>query len=54
MNQAIRIIGIDPGLQRMGWGVIEVAGNSLGFVASGTVRTAAGEELAGRLCDLHD
>ena len=38
MNQAIRIIGIDPGLRRTGWGVVETLGNSLRFVASGTVQ----------------
>ena len=31
----IRILGIDPGLRRTGWGVIEIAGNTLTFVASG-------------------
>ena len=34
MQNAIRIIGIDPGLRRCGWGVIETLGNSLRFVAS--------------------
>lgn len=54
MQNAIRIIGIDPGLQRMGWGVIDSLGSSLGFVAAGTVRTNAKAELATRLCQLHD
>jgi crossover junction endodeoxyribonuclease RuvC len=54
MNQAIRIIGIDPGLRRTGWGVVEVLGNSLRFVASGTVRSDDKAELAARLCQLHD
>ncbi len=39
MGQAIRIIGIDPGLRRSGWGVVETLGNSLRFVAAGTVRS---------------
>lgn len=39
MKETIRIIGIDPGLQRTGWGIIESLGNSLRFVASGTVRS---------------
>ena len=34
---AIRLIGLDPGLRRTGWGVIEVEGNSLVHVASGAV-----------------
>ena len=54
MMQAIRIIGIDPGLRRTGWGVIETLGNSLRFVASGTVRSDDKADLASRLCQLHE
>ena len=54
MNQTIRIIGIDPGLRRTGWGVIEMQGNSLRFVASGAVKSDAKAELAVRLRELHD
>ncbi len=54
MQQAIRIIGIDPGLQRTGWGIIESLGNSLSFVAAGTIRSTAQYELSQRLCQLHD
>lgn len=54
MKQAIRIIGIDPGLRRTGWGVIESAGNSLHFVASGTVKSDDKLDLASRLCQLHE
>ena len=35
MTSSIRIIGIDPGLRRTGWGVIETLGNSLKFVGCG-------------------
>jgi crossover junction endodeoxyribonuclease RuvC len=51
---AIRIIGIDPGLRRMGWGIIESLGNSLHFVASGTVTSDDKSDMASRLCQLHD
>lgn len=54
MGDAIRIIGIDPGLRRTGWGVIDSHGNSLRFVASGTVRSDDKAPLAARLCQLHD
>ena len=54
MGEAIRIIGIDPGLRRTGWGVIESLGNSLRFVAAGTVRSDDKASLASRLCQLHD
>ena len=35
----MRILGIDPGLQTTGFGVIDVAGQSLTYVASGTITT---------------
>jgi len=54
MTSVVRIIGIDPGLQRTGWGVIDVAGNRLSFVACGTVTSSNGDELAPRLVELHD
>ncbi|WP_182087115.1 crossover junction endodeoxyribonuclease RuvC [Aureimonas sp. ME7] len=53
-ERTIRIIGIDPGLRRTGWGVVETAGNSLRFVASGTVTSDGKLELAIRLRQLHD
>jgi len=46
---AIRIIGIDPGLRRTGWGIIESDGVRLSYVASGGVTSEAGDELAERL-----
>ncbi|MGQ3294061.1 MAG: crossover junction endodeoxyribonuclease RuvC, partial [Shinella sp.] len=46
MQEMIRIIGIDPGLRRTGWGVIETLGNSLRFVASGTVTSDGDADLA--------
>ncbi|MGO4835339.1 crossover junction endodeoxyribonuclease RuvC, partial [Rhizobiaceae sp. 2RAB30] len=54
MREAIRIVGIDPGLRRTGWGIVESLGNSLRFVASGTVRSDDKATLASRLCQLHD
>jgi len=53
-SEPTRIIGIDPGLRRTGWGLIESLGNSLRFVASGTIRSNADLDLASRLCQLHD
>ena len=54
MQKRIRILGIDPGLRNMGWGVLDVAGSRLSFVAAGTVRTDAKAEMSSRLCQLHD
>jgi crossover junction endodeoxyribonuclease RuvC len=49
----IRILGLDPGLRQTGWGVVAVAGNTLTFVAAGTVRVPAEGALAARLHALH-
>ena len=54
MRAAIRIIGIDPGLRRTGWGIVESLGSRLSFVAAGTVRSRDTEPLAERLCAIHD
>jgi crossover junction endodeoxyribonuclease RuvC len=40
---AVRVLGVDPGSQRTGFGIIDVAGPSLSYVASGVIRTAEGE-----------
>ncbi|HEY4201778.1 MAG TPA: crossover junction endodeoxyribonuclease RuvC [Devosiaceae bacterium] len=53
MTTAVRIIGIDPGLRRCGWGVIESAGTRLSFVAAGTVTPPVDDTLANRLAQLH-
>jgi crossover junction endodeoxyribonuclease RuvC len=53
-RQAIRILGIDPGLRRTGWGVVEVDGNRLSFVACGSLATDEKAALAVRLVTIHD
>ena len=52
----MRILGIDPGLQTTGFGVIDVHGQQLSYVASGTIRTTALAlgNLPGRLKILFD
>jgi crossover junction endodeoxyribonuclease RuvC len=52
MADGVRIIGIDPGLRRCGWGVIETSGNRLGFVACGTLTPPTDLPLAERLAQL--
>ncbi|MCE7027233.1 crossover junction endodeoxyribonuclease RuvC [Jiella avicenniae] len=54
MESPVRIVGIDPGLRRTGWGIVETMGNSLRFVASGTITSDAKCDLASRLCQLHE
>ncbi len=53
-RKAIRIIGIDPGLRSTGWGIIEVLGSRLAYVACGLVRSNEKASLAERLRQLHD
>ena len=53
MATLVRIIGIDPGLRRCGWGVIESEGNRLRFVACGTLTPSVSVALAERLAELH-
>jgi crossover junction endodeoxyribonuclease RuvC len=49
----MRVLGIDPGLRNMGWGVIDVAGSRLSHVANGICHSDATEDLADRLMSLH-
>jgi len=51
-----RILGIDPGLQRTGFGVIDAQGSRLAYVASGTISTleAPRGDLPGRLKIIFD
>jgi crossover junction endodeoxyribonuclease RuvC len=53
MPQPIRILGIDPGLRRTGWGMIASEGNRLSFVACGSLATSQSEPLAVRLLTIH-
>lgn len=49
----IRILGIDPGLRRTGWGVVEAVGNRLQFIACGSVDTDGRASVAERLVVIH-
>jgi crossover junction endodeoxyribonuclease RuvC len=53
-RRPIRILGIDPGLRRTGWGLIECEGNRLIYVACGAVETRDSDGLGDRLVVLHD
>ncbi len=53
MAIAIRILGLDPGLSRMGWGVIDVAGTRLSHVAHGVIVSRSSDGLGYRLRVLH-
>lgn len=54
MLNALRIIGIDPGLRHTGWGVIALEGSRLSFVACGAVEPSPKADLADRLAAIHE
>ncbi|MBP6014821.1 MAG: crossover junction endodeoxyribonuclease RuvC [Alphaproteobacteria bacterium] len=54
LPRATRILGIDPGLRRTGWGVIELDGTRLSFVECGVVTSDSEMALAERLVTLHE
>lgn len=49
----MRVLGIDPGLRNLGWGVIDVAGSRLTHVANGICHSDAAQDLPYRLVDLY-
>ena len=53
-QRAIRILGIDPGLRRTGWGVVESDGVRLGYIASGHIASDDEAGLAWRLRELYE
>jgi crossover junction endodeoxyribonuclease RuvC len=53
MRRLIRILGIDPGLARTGWGLIESDGTRLLYVACGSLETDDRAELCERLVVIH-
>jgi crossover junction endodeoxyribonuclease RuvC len=54
MQRPIRILGIDPGLRRTGWGLIAIDGNKLTYLACGSVETDDKADLAIRLVTIHN
>jgi crossover junction endodeoxyribonuclease RuvC len=48
----MRVLGIDPGLRNLGWGVIDSAAGRLRHVANGVCKSS-GDDLAVRLLSLH-
>ena len=54
IRSSVRILGIDPGLRRTGWGAIEVDGNRLVYLGCGSVEPPENLPLASRLLAIHD
>jgi crossover junction endodeoxyribonuclease RuvC len=53
IRSPVRILGIDPGLRRTGWGVIEIDGNRLTFIGCGSVEPPDTLPLSSRLLGIH-
>jgi crossover junction endodeoxyribonuclease RuvC len=54
IRSPVRILGIDPGLRRTGWGVIEVEGNRLIYIGCGSVEPPEDLPLSSRLLAIHE
>lgn len=50
----MRILGLDPSISSTGWGIVDVNGNRLSYVADGFISTPAKEPLAKRLQIIHN
>jgi crossover junction endodeoxyribonuclease RuvC len=54
MSAAIRILGIDPGLRKTGWGIVVSEGSKLGFAGCGCIESDSALPLSERLRQLHE
>lgn len=50
----MRVLGIDPGSRRTGWGVVQLDGTRLHHIAAGTISLSARVPLAERLHGIHE
>jgi crossover junction endodeoxyribonuclease RuvC len=53
-NGPLRVLGVDPGLRRLGYAVIEAAGDELLLLGAGLVLTPTGASQAERLAEIAD
>lgn len=51
-SDRMRVIGIDPGLRRTGWGVVDIHGTRVSHVANGVCASDGTDDLAQRLVAL--
>ena len=49
-----RILGIDPGLNNTGWGILNVQSNNFQYIASGTITNSSKMTTGTRLKKIHD
>lgn len=52
IGASMRVLGVDPGLRNMGWGVIDSDGSRISHVANGICHSE-GDDLSERLLSLH-
>ena len=50
----MRLLGIDPGFDRTGWGVVEDNGGRLSYVACGCIQTSSSDAYEKRLQEVRD
>lgn len=50
----MRVLGIDPGSETLGWGVVDGTGPKYAMVAFGTVRSSAKQRFSTRLLNIYD
>jgi len=48
------VLGIDPGLTRTGYGIVEAAGTTARAISVGVIRTAANTPMASRLMEIYE
>lgn len=48
-----RILGVDPGLSFAGWGLVEIGGSRIRYIAHGCIETKAGSPRAERLFSIY-
>ncbi|QCE35802.1 crossover junction endodeoxyribonuclease RuvC [Acetobacteraceae bacterium] len=52
-SSSVRILGLDPGLRFLGWGVVEASGNRIVHLADGILATDSAMAVPDRLCTLY-
>ena len=50
----MKLLGLDPGLRKTGWGIIHVENNHLSYIADGKVTSNPNLTLGERLAELHE
>ncbi len=53
MNETERILGIDPGVQAVGYGIVDACGRDAKLVEYGTIYTDAGDTFSNRLLHIY-